>query len=149
MFERFTERARSTIARAKHEAIRRRHNYIGTEHILLGVVGDADALAPKVLSALGFPPGDVVAAVDAVIAPGTIEPGEFIPFTPRAKQALELGLREALAIGHNYIGTEHILLGLLHEAEGIAGKVLIARGLTLEQVRAEVVRQLTALQGTA
>ncbi|MDQ1424703.1 MAG: hypothetical protein QOD72_2201 [Acidimicrobiaceae bacterium] len=142
MFERFTERARHAVVLAQEEARRLDHNYIGTEHLLLGLLGEGDAIAAQALRRLGVGLNDVRDDVIALIGHGDETPVGHIPFTPRAKKVLELSLREALQLGHNYIGTEHILLGLIREGEGVAAQVLIRRGAPLDRVRAAVVDQL-------
>jgi ATP-dependent Clp protease ATP-binding subunit ClpA len=124
MFERFTNRARQAVVVAQDEARRLRHNYIGTEHILLGLLGDPDGLACRILAATGMSPESTREEVAAIVGTGTKAPSGHIPFTPRAKKTLELALREALQLRHNYIGTEHILLGLIREGEGVAAEVL-------------------------
>src|SRR5659263_99237 len=128
MFERFTERARKVVVRAQDEARFLKQNYIGTEHLLLGLIDEKEGIAAKVLVALNIPLDDVRAAVRDSITKGSSESYEHIPFTPRAKKVLEISLREALQMGHNYIGTEHILLGLLREGEGVAAQLREALG---------------------
>ena len=135
MFERFTKRARQAIVVAQDEARGLNHDYIGTEHILLGLLGEADSVAARVLHQLGISLQGVRADVEAIIGRGEQSPGGHIPFTPRAKKVLELSLREALALGHNYIGTEHILLALEREGEGVAMQVLVRRGATPDRIR--------------
>jgi len=122
MFERFTEKARKVVVKAQDEARYLKQNYIGTEHLLLGIIDENDGIASKVLIEMGITLEEVRAAVKTVITEGSSESYEHIPFTPRAKKVLELSLREALQMGHNYIGTEHILLGLLREGEGVAAR---------------------------
>ncbi|MCX6346660.1 MAG: ATP-dependent Clp protease ATP-binding subunit [Actinobacteria bacterium] len=138
MFERFTEKARKVVVKAQDEARYLRQNYIGTEHLLLGIIDENDGIASKVLIEMGITLEEVRAAVKSVITEGSSESYEHIPFTPRAKKVLELSLREALQMGHNYIGTEHILLGLLREGEGVAARVLNSLGITLENVKETV-----------
>ena len=142
MFERFTDRARSVVVLAQDEARMLRHNYIGTEHILLGLIRDSDGVAAKVLQALGISLEAVRQQVREIIGQGKheVQSGN-IPFTPRAKKVLELSLREALQLGHSYIGTEHILLGLIHEGEGVAAQVLVKLGADLSVVRMQVIQE--------
>src|SRR5659263_59558 len=132
MFERFTERARKVVVRAQDEARFLKQNYIGTEHLLLGLIDEKEGIAAKVLVALNISLEDIRAAVRDSVTEGSSESYEHIPFTPRAKKVLELSLREALQMGYNYIGTEHILLGLLREGEGVASRVLNSFGINLE-----------------
>src|SRR5438128_7915652 len=124
MFERFTDRARRVVVLAQEEARMLSHNYIGTEHILLGLIHEGDGIAAKALESLGVSLEAVRAQVEEIIGQGQQAPSGHIPFTPRAKKVLELSLREALRLGHNYIGTEHLLLGLLAEGKGVAAKTL-------------------------
>jgi ATP-dependent Clp protease ATP-binding subunit ClpA len=124
MFERFTNRARHVVVLAQEEARRLRHNYIGTEHILLGLLGEPDGAAGRVLAGFGMSLDSTRHEVTAVVSAGTTAPSGHIPFTPRAKKVLELSLREALQLRHNYIGTEHILLGVMREDEGVAAHIL-------------------------
>jgi ATP-dependent Clp protease ATP-binding subunit ClpA len=142
MFERFTNRARATVVHAQEEARLLHHNYIGTEHILLGLIRESEGLAAKALGALGVSLDGVRQQVTEIIGEGDESPSGHIPFTPRAKKVLELSLREALQLKHNYIGTEHILLGLVREGEGVAAQVLVNLGADLDRVRNEVKRQL-------
>src|SRR5690606_22088067 len=114
------------------------HNYIGTEHILLGLIHEGEGVAAKALESLGISLDAVRSQVEEIIGPGGSSPSGHIPFTPRAKKVLELSLREALQLGHNYIGTEHILLGLIHEGEGVAAKALESLGISLDAVRSQV-----------
>jgi ATP-dependent Clp protease ATP-binding subunit ClpA len=139
MFERFTDRARRVVVLAQEEARMLNHNYIGTEHILLGLIHEGDGSAAKALELLGISLGAVRQEVEEIIGHGKQAPSGHIPFTPRAKRVLELSLREALQLGHNYIGTEHILLGLIREGEGVAALVLTRLGADLERVRQQVV----------
>jgi Clp amino terminal domain, pathogenicity island component len=139
MFERFTDRARRVVVLAQEEARLLNHNYIGTEHILLGVLSEPDGVAAETLRSMGVSLDAVRHDVEEIIGRGSTVPGPHIPFTPRAKKVLELSLREALQLGHNYIGTEHILLGLLREGEGVAVQVLVKRGVALSEVRQQVV----------
>lgn len=141
MFERFTERARKVVVRAQDEARFLKQNYIGTEHLLLGLIGEKEGIAAKVLISLNVSLEDIKNAIRESVTEGTSEAFEHIPFTPRAKKVLELSLREALQMGHNYIGTEHILLGLLREGEGVAARVLNSFGVGLESVK-EKIREL-------
>src|SRR4030042_3378307 len=138
MFERFTERARKVVVRAQDEARFLKQNYIGTEHLLLGLIDEKEGIAAKVIVALNISLEDIRSAIKDSVTEGSSESYEHIPFTPRAKKVLEYSLREALQMGHNYIGTEHILLGLIREGEGIAAKVLENLGADLEGVRKEV-----------
>src|SRR5687767_7956601 len=128
MFERFTDRARRVVVLAQEEARMLDHNYIGTEHILLGLIHEGEGVAATALEALGISLAEVRSDVESTIGRGDQAPRVHIPFTPRAKKVLELSLREALQLGHNYIGTEHILLGLVREGEGVGAQVLIKRG---------------------
>ena len=138
MFERFTDRARRVIVLAQEEARGLNHNYIGTEHLLLGLIHEGEGVAAKALESMDISLDAVRAQVVEIIGEGQAAPSGHIPFTPRAKKVLELSLREALQLGHNYIGTEHILLGLIHEGEGVAAKALESMGISLEAVRQEV-----------
>ncbi|MBV8980182.1 MAG: AAA family ATPase [Acidimicrobiia bacterium] len=138
MFERFTDRARRVVVLAQEEARMLNHNYIGTEHILLGLIHEGEGVAAKALESLGIALEGVRQQVEEIIGQGQQAPSGHIPFTPRAKKVLELSLREALQLGHNYIGTEHILLGLIHEGEGVAAKALESLGISLEAVRNQV-----------
>ncbi len=145
MFERFTERARKVVVKAQDEARFLKQNYIGTEHILLGLIDEKEGIAARVFYELNITFEDIRLAVKEVVTEGTSESYEHIPFTPRAKKVLELSLREALQMGHNYIGTEHILLGLLREGEGVAARVLNSMGVTLDNVK-EKVKELLSKQ---
>jgi ATP-dependent Clp protease ATP-binding subunit ClpC len=138
MFERFTERARKVVVRAQDEARFLKQNYIGTEHLLLGLIDEKEGIAAKVLLSLNMPLESIRASVMDAVTKGSSESYEHIPFTPRAKKVLELALREALQMGHNYIGTEHILLGLLREGEGVAARVLNSLGISLEIAKGKV-----------
>jgi ATP-dependent Clp protease ATP-binding subunit ClpC len=140
LFERFTERARQVVVLAQDEARALKHNYIGTEHILLGLLREEEGLAARVLESLDITVEEVRAQVARIVGQGDEVTTGQIPFTPRAKKVLELALREALSLGHNYIGTEHILLGLLREEEGLAARVLESLDITVEEVRAQVAR---------
>jgi ATP-dependent Clp protease ATP-binding subunit ClpC len=144
LFERFTERARQVVVLAQDEARALKHNYIGTEHILLGLLREEEGLAARVLESLDITVEEVRAQVARIVGQGDEVTTGQIPFTPRAKKVLELALREALSLGHNYIGTEHILLGMVRQNEGIASAVLLACGADGEKVRNETIRQLTA-----
>jgi ATP-dependent Clp protease ATP-binding subunit ClpC len=146
MFERFTDRARRVVVLAQDEARRLDHNYIGTEHILLGLVQEGEGVAAKALEALGIGLAAVRQQVEEIVGRGKEAPGGHIPFTPRAKKVLELSLREALQLGHDYIGTEHILLGLIREGEGVAARVLANLGADLNLVRQQVVQLLHSHQ---
>jgi ATP-dependent Clp protease ATP-binding subunit ClpC len=138
MFERFTDRARRVVVLAQEEARMLNHNYIGTEHILLGLIHEGEGVAAKALESLGISLEAVRQQVEEIIGQGQQAPSGHIPFTPRAKKVLELSLREALQLSHNYIGTEHILLGLIHEGEGVAAQVLVRLGADLNRVRREI-----------
>ncbi|HJR93689.1 MAG TPA: Clp protease N-terminal domain-containing protein, partial [Acidimicrobiia bacterium] len=148
MFERFTDRARRVVVLAQEEARSLNHNYIGTEHILLGLLNEGEGIAAKALESLGIGLDSVRDEVVKIIGPGQQAPSGHIPFTPRAKKVLELSLREALQLGHNYIGTEHILLGLIREGEGVAAQVLQQLGAELQKVRQSVI-QLLSDHGTS
>ena len=147
MFERFTDRARRVVVLAQEEARLLNHSYIGTEHILLGLIHEGEGVAAKALEALGISLEAVRAQVEEIIGQGGSSPSGHIPFTPRAKKVLELSLREALQLGHNYIGTEHILLGLIREGEGVAAQVLVKLGADLGRVRQQVIQLLSGYQG--
>ena len=147
MFERFTDRARRVVVLAQEEAKLLNHNYIGTEHILLGLIHEGEGVAAKALESLGISLDAVREQVQDIIGQGQQQPTGHIPFTPRAKKVLELSLREALQLGHNYIGTEHILLGLIREGEGVAAQVLIKLGADLNKVRQQVIQLLSGYQG--
>ena len=147
MFERFTDRARRVVVLAQEEAKMLNHNYIGTEHILLGLIHEGEGVAAKALEALGISLDAVREQVQDIIGQGQQQPTGHIPFTPRAKKVLELSLREALQLGHNYIGTEHILLGLIREGEGVAAQVLVKLGADLNKVRQQVIQLLSGYQG--
>ncbi len=140
MFERFTDQARGCIAHAQDEAREHLHNYIGTEHFLLALIRDEDSVAASVLTSLGASLGELRAATDAIIGYGTRDVSGHIPFTPRAKLVLEMSLREALHLGHNHIGTEHLLLGLLREGDGVGANVLVQHGFTHSRVQSRVAR---------
>src|SRR5450631_2948271 len=142
MFERFTDRARRVVVLAQEEARMLNHNYIGTEYILLGLIHEGEGVAAKALESLGISLEAVRQQVEEIIGQGQQAPSGHIPFTPRAKKVLELSLREALQLGHNYIGTEHILLGLIREGEGVAAQVLVKLGADLNRVRQQVIQLL-------
>ena len=147
MFERFTDRARRVVVLAQEEARLLNHNYIGTEHILLGLIHEGEGVAAKALESLGISLEKVRQQVEEIIGAGQSPPSGHIPFTPRAKKVLELSLREALQLGHNYIGTEHILLGLIREGEGVAAQVLVKLGADLGRVRQQVIQLLSGYSG--
>ena len=149
MFERFTDRARRVVVLAQEEARLLNHSYIGTEHILLGLIHEGEGVAAKALESLGISLEAVRSQVEEIIGQGGSSPSGHIPFTPRAKKVLELSLREALQLGHNYIGTEHILLGLIREGEGVAAQVLVKLGADLSRVRQQVIQLLSGYQGPA
>ena len=138
MFERFTDRARRSIVYAQEEARSHDHDYIGTEHMLLGIVHEPAGVAALTLTSCGVSLDELRADIDGIIGRGERYPSGHIPFTPRVKKVIELSLREALQLGHNHIGTEHILLALIRERDGIAGQVLIARDLTYVGLRERV-----------
>jgi ATP-dependent Clp protease ATP-binding subunit ClpC len=142
MFERFTDRARRVVVLSQEEARRLNHNYIGTEHVLLGLLEEGQGVAARVLTSLGVSLDEARNSVEEIIGHGTQAPSDHVPFTPRAKKVLELSLREALQLGHNYIGTEHLLLGLLREGEGVAAQVMVRLGAELGQARNAVMRAL-------
>ena len=148
MFERFTDRARRVVVLAQEEARLLNHNYIGTEHILLGLIHEGEGVAAKALESLGISLQAVRDQVEEIIGQGGSSPSGHIPFTPRAKKVLELSLREALQLGHNYIGTEHILLGLIREGEGVAAQVLTKLGADLSRVRQQVIQLLSGYSGS-
>jgi ATP-dependent Clp protease ATP-binding subunit ClpC len=143
LFDRFTDRARRVIPLAQEEARLLRHNYIGTEHLLLGLLGEGEGVAAKTLEGLGISLQAVRVQVQEIIGQGQTTPTGHIPFTPRAKKALELSMREALQLGHHYIGTEHILLGLIRQREGVAAQVLASFGADHARLREQVLRLLT------
>ncbi len=147
MFERFTDRARRVVVLAQEEARMLNHNYIGTEHILLGLIHEGEGVAAKSLESMNISLEAVRRQVEEIIGQGQQAPSGHIPFTPRAKKVLELSLREALQLGHNYIGTEHILLGLIREGEGVAAQVLVKLGADLNRVRQTVIQLLSGYQG--
>jgi len=147
MFERFTDRARRVVVLAQEEARMLDHNYIGTEHILLGLIHEGEGVAAKALTSLGISLQAVRQQVEEIIGHGQHAPAGHIPFTPRAKKVLELSLREALQLGHNYIGTEHILLGLIREGDGVAAQVLVRLGADLNRVRHQVIQLVHVAKG--
>jgi hypothetical protein len=144
VFERFTERARQVVVLAQDEARAFRHNYIGTEHLLLGILREEEGLAARVLEALDVSLEEVRAEVTRIVGSGEELATGQIPFTPRGKKVLELALREALSLGHNHIGTEHILLGLVREGEGVAMRILLEFDVDADKIRNEVIRALTS-----
>jgi ATP-dependent Clp protease ATP-binding subunit ClpC len=147
MFERFTDRSRRVVVLAQEEARMLDHNYIGTEHILLGLIREGDGHAARALESLGISLGAVREQVEEIIGRGQEAPSGPVPFTPRAKKVLELSLRESLQLGHNYIGTEHILLGLLREGDVVAAQVLVRLGADLNRMRQQVIQLLHGFQG--
>ncbi|MEW4990073.1 NDP-hexose 4-ketoreductase [Corynebacterium sp. HMSC074C05] len=147
MFERFTDRARRVVVLAQDEARELNHNYIGTEHILLGLISEGDGVAAKALESMGISLDAVRSEVVDIIGRGSQPPSGHVPFTPRAKKVLEYSLREALQLGHKYIGTEHLLLGLIREGEGVAAQVLVKLGADLPRVRQQVIQLLSGFQG--
>jgi hypothetical protein len=149
VFERFTDRARRVVVLAQEESRLLNHNYIGTEHLLLGLIHESDGVAARVLESLSISLADVRSEVEAIVGTGGSAPAGHIPFTPRAKKVLELSLREALLLGHTYIGTEHILLGLLREGEGVAAQVLAKLGVDLPVARQRVIQVLSGYAGGA
>ena len=147
MFERFTDRARRVVVLAQEEARMLNHDYIGTEHVLLGLIHEGEGVAANALESLGISLEAVRQQVEEIIGQGQQAPSGHIPFTPRAKKVFELSLREALQLGHNYIGTEHILLGLIREGEGVAAQVLVKLGADLNRVRQQVIQLLHGRRG--
>ena len=147
MFERFTDRARRVVVLAEEEARMLNHNYIGTEHLLLGLIHEGEGVAARALESLGISLAAVRQQVEAIIGQGQQAPSGHIPFTPRAKKVLELAHREGRALGHAYIGTEHILLGLIREGDGVAAQVLVTLGGDLNRVRQQVIQLLHGYQG--
>lgn len=143
MFERFTERARQVIVLAQQEARGLQHNYIGTEHLLLGLVREEDGAAARALRNCGVTAESVAHALATIAGQGAGAPEGQIPFTPRCRKVLELSLREALSLGHNYIGTEHILLGLLRENEGVGARILLDAQVNSDDIHVEIMRQLS------
>ena len=142
MFERFTDRARKVVVLAQEEARMLNHDYIGTEHILLGLIHEGEGVAARALKSLGISLDAVRQQVEEIIGRGQHAPPGHIPFTPRAKKVLELSLRESLQLGHDYIGTEHILLGLIREGDGVAAQILVKLGADLNRVRQQVLQLL-------
>src|SRR6516165_5416320 len=142
MFERFTDLARRVVVLAQEEARMLNHNYIGTEHILLGLIHEGEGVAAKSLESLGISLEGVRSQVEEIIGRGQQAPSGHIPLTPRAKKVLELSFRESQQLGHNYIGTEHILLGLLREGDGVAAQVLVKLGADMNRVRQQVIQLL-------
>jgi ATP-dependent Clp protease ATP-binding subunit ClpC len=149
MFERFTDRARQVVVYAQDEARGLRHNYIGTEHLLLGLMREEEGIAARVLESLDITLEEVRAQVARIIGQGEEVTTGQIPFTPRAKKVLELSLREGLSLGHDYIGTEHILLGLVRENEGVAARILLDFDADAEKIRNEIIRMLSGPGGRA
>jgi hypothetical protein len=147
MFERFTDRARRVVVLAQEEARHLDHNYIGTEHILLGLIHEGEGVAAQALETLDISLEAVRGEVTEIVGRGAEQPSGHIPFTPRAKKVLELSLREALGLGHNYIGTEHILLGLIREGQGVAAQVLVKLGASHDRVRQAVIQLLAGFAG--
>ena len=147
MFERFTDRARRVVVLAQEEARMLDHNYIGTEHLLLGLIREGEGVAARALESLGISLEAVRQQVEEIIGRGQQAPSGHVPFTPRAKKVLELSLREAQELGHNYIGTEHILLGLIREGGGVAAQVLVKLGADLNRSRQQVVQLLHGRAG--
>jgi ATP-dependent Clp protease ATP-binding subunit ClpC len=148
MFQKFTDRARRVVVWAQEEARTLDHSYIGTEHILLGLVHEGEGVATRTLESLGIGLETVRQQVEDVIGRGKHAPSGHIPFTPRAKKVLELSLRESVEFGHRYVGTEHILLGLIREGEGVAAQVLTRLGADLDRTRDEVARVLEEYRRT-
>ena len=149
MFERFTERARQAVVRAQEEATQLNHNYVGTEHLLLGLIRVSDGVAAKALAALGISLDDARREVEAIIGRGVGPPSGHIPFTPRSKKVLEFSLHEARQLNDDWIGTEHILLGLIREGDGVAVQVLDRRGIHPDHLRQQVIRLLSDRPGDA
>jgi ATP-dependent Clp protease ATP-binding subunit ClpA len=147
MFERFTDRARRVVVLAQEEARMLNHNYIGTEHLLLGLIGEGEGVAARALESLGIRLDAVRQQVEAIIGRGQQAPSAHIPFTPRGKKVLELAARESEALRHQYIGTEHILLGLIRESDGVAAQVLVKLGADLNRVRQQVIQLLHEYRG--
>jgi ATP-dependent Clp protease ATP-binding subunit ClpC len=142
MFERFTDRARRVVVLAQEEARMLDHNYIGTEHILLGLIHEGEGVAAKALTALGISLAATRRAVEDIIGRGAQAPAAHIPFTPRAKKVLELSLREALNLGSDYIGTEHILLALLREGDGVGAQILVGADVSFGRARQQIIELL-------
>ena len=146
MFQRFTDRARRVVVLAQEEARMLNHSYIGTEHILLALIDEGDGTGIKALESLGISLDAVRQQVEEIIGQGQQAPSGHIPFTPRAKKVLELSLREAVQLEHDYIGTEHILLGLIREGDGVAAQVLVKLGADLNRVRQQVIQLISGRQ---
>jgi len=146
MFERFTDRARRVVVCAQEEARGLDQNYIGPEHILLGLVREGDGVAVKALESLGISPDVIRQRVEEIIGRGQHTPSGHIPFTPRAKKVMELSLRESQRLGHHYIGTEHILLGLISEGDGVAAQVLTSLGAEHDRVQEQATRLIDEYQ---
>jgi ATP-dependent Clp protease ATP-binding subunit ClpA len=149
MFERFTDRARRVVVLAQEEARILNHNYIGTEHLLLGLIDEGQGVAAEALESLGISLDVARQQVEGIIGQGQQAPSGHIPFTPRAKKVLEVSLREATRLGHDHIGTEHILLGLIREGDGVAAQVLVTLGADLNRVRQRVIQLMTGRAGEA
>ena len=149
MFVKFTDRARRVVVHAQEEARMLNHNYIGTEHLLLGLIREGGGVGAKALESLGISLEAVRQQVEEIIGQGQQTPSGHIPFTARAKKVLELSLREAKELGHPYIGTEHIVLALIREGEGVAAQVLISVGADLERVREQVIQLLASYRSGA
>jgi ATP-dependent Clp protease ATP-binding subunit ClpC len=143
VFERFTDRARRVVVLAQEESRLLGHNYIGTEHLLLGLIHESEGVAARTLRSLGISLDAVRSQVEETVGKGGSSPSGHMPFTPRAKKVLELSLREAMQLSHNYIGTEHILLGLIREGEGVAAQVLVTLGADLSRVRQRIIEVLS------
>jgi ATP-dependent Clp protease ATP-binding subunit ClpC len=148
MFERFTDRARRVVVLAQEEARMLNHSYVGTEHMLLGLVHEGQGVAAEALESLGISLEVVREQVEEIAGRGPQAPSGHIPFTPRAKQVLELSLREARQLGHSYIGTEHLLLALIREGQGVAAQVLVGLGATLPRTRQQVIQLLHGVPGS-
>jgi ATP-dependent Clp protease ATP-binding subunit ClpC len=143
MFERFTDRARQVVVLAQDEARGLKHNYLGTEHVLLGLLREEEGLAARVLESLDITVEEVRAQVVRIVGEGDELTSGQMPLAPRAKKVLELALREALSLGHNYVSTEHILLGLVRENEGVAARILLDFDADAEKIRNEIIRKLS------
>jgi ATP-dependent Clp protease ATP-binding subunit ClpC len=146
MFERFTDRARRVVVLAQEEARMLNHSFIGTEHILLALIDEGDGTGVKALESLGISLDAIRQQVEEIIGRGQQAPSGHIPFTPRAKKVLELSLRESQHLGHEYIGTEHILLGLIREGDGVAAQVLVKLDADLNRVRQQVIQLISGRQ---
>ena len=146
MFERFTDRARRVVVLAQREASRLNHNWIGTEHILLGLLHEGEGVAAEALESLGISLQSARQQVEEIIGPVQQVPAEHIPFTSRSKKVLELSLRESLQLGHDRVGTGHLLLGLIREGDGVAAQVLVRLGADLNQVRQQVIELVSDLR---